>query len=230
MCGPIALSLPLNRSSTWTTASGALQYNFGRLLSYCILGIAIGTVGLSVSNVRWMQLLSIIAGLFMVGVAWHRLFKFSSVSQSTLMRQLIGFIGGNIRQLLHSTHWFKFLGLGFLNGFLPCGMVYIGLANALLQGSPFLGGMAMILFGLGTTPALFLVAFFASKLSKQWQLRFSRCVPYLMTIVGIMVIIRGLNLGIPYLSPQIKTVANEHVYEKADKSPVEIICCVPPEE
>jgi len=227
MCGPIALSLPLNRTSDWRVASGAFQYNLGRLVAYSILGLVMGTIGFSVSNIRWMQLLSIVAGLSMIGIAWHKLFTFNFFTQSKISKKILSFIVVNIANLRKSNHWSKLLSLGFLNGFLPCGMVYIGLANAMLQSSPLHGALAMFLFGLGTTPALFSVAFFASKISKKWHAQIRRFIPYLITLLGLLIILRGLDLGIPYLSPKIKNVASQHLSETTKKQTVEIICCNP---
>jgi len=227
MCGPIAMSIPLNRSSNWNITFGTLQYNLGRLIAYSFLGVIAGTIGLSISNIRWIQLLSIVTGLLMIAIAWHKLFVFNSITQSKLSIRLLHFISTNIARLRRSNHWSKLLSFGFLNGLLPCGMVYIGLANAMLQSSPLLGSIAMLLFGLGTIPAMFSVSFFATKISKKWHKQIRIFVPYIITLLGLIIILRGLDLGIPYLSPKIKTVTSEHISETSKKQTVEIICCTP---
>lgn len=226
MCGPIAMSIPVNRSSDLSIISGALQYNFGRIFAYTLLGIILGSVGLSFSSLKWMQWLSIAAGITMILIAWHQLFSFS---QSKIAGKLTGYIGSGIGKIVRSKSPFKLLGLGLLNGFLPCGMVFIGLTNALIQGSPTQGGLAMLFFGLGTLPMMFSVVFFASKLSGTWRLKFSGIVPYLMTVIGVLVILRGLNLGIPLISPEIKISgsADSNGPEKFPKPKVEMICCTP---
>lgn len=226
MCGPIAMAIPVNRSSDFSITSGALQYNFGRIAAYSLLGVILGSIGLSIAGLQWMQWLSITAGMIMILIAWHRFFN---LGRSKLAGKLSSLIGTGIGKLLRSGSPFKLVGLGFLNGFLPCGMVFIGLTNALIQGSPVQGGMAMLFFGLGTLPVMFSVVFFASKLSGNWRLKFSGVVPYLMTVVGVLVILRGLNLGIPYISPEIKmsTITTEADLENMDKPQVEMVCCTP---
>lgn len=226
MCGPIAMAIPVNRSSVFSILSGALQYNSGRVLAYSVLGIIIGSVGLSIASLQWMQWLSIAAGILMILIAWHRLFTFGNTK---VTGTLTGYIGSGIGKLVRSKSPFKLLGLGVLNGFLPCGMVFIGLTNALVQGSPVEGGLAMLFFGLGTVPMMFAVVFFASRLSGNWRLKFTKAVPYLMTVVGVMVILRGLNLGIPYISPEIKAsaFASEQDMENIRKPKIEMICCTP---
>jgi sulfite exporter TauE/SafE len=219
MCGPIALAIPVNRSSNFSIVSGTLQYNFGRIIAYSLLGFLIGSIGFSFSVLKWMQWLSILAGLLMILIAWH---KFFSSGQSKLEMKLTQQISRGIGQLIRSKNPFKLVGLGALNGFLPCGMVFLGLTNALIQGSPEKGTLAMVFFGLGTLPIMFTVVFFASKLSGNWRLKFSKAVPYIMTVIGILVILRGLNLGIPYISPEIKLST-----ESDEKQKVEMVCCTP---
>lgn len=222
MCGPIAMAIPVSRSSNFSIISGALQYNFGRVAAYSFLGFLIGSVGFSFAGLKWMQWLSISAGLVMILIAWHKIF---SSGQSKLEMKLTQQISRGIGKLIRSKSPFKLMGLGMLNGFLPCGMVFLGLTNALLQGSPVKGALAMLFFGLGTIPMLFAVVFFASKLNGSWRLKFTKAVPYIMTVVGILVILRGLNLGIPYLSPEIKISASEAGH--SEKPKVEMICCTP---
>lgn len=219
MCGPIAMAIPVNRSSNFSIISGALQYNFGRITAYSLLGFIIGSIGFSFAGLKWMQWLSISVGLLMIFIAWHKIF---SSGQSKLEMKLTQQISRGIGRLIRSKNPLKLTGLGALNGFLPCGMVFLGLTNALIQSSPLKGALAMLFFGLGTLPMMFAVAFFASKLSGNWRLKFSRAVPYMMTVVGILVILRGLNLGIPYLSPELRLNA-----DNSEKPKVEMICCTP---
>lgn len=219
MCGPIAMAIPVDRSSNFSIISGALQYNFGRIIAYSLLGFLIGSIGFSLAGLKWMQWLSIAAGLLMILIAWHKIF---SSGQSKLEMKLTQQISRGIGKLIRSKNPLRLTGLGTLNGFLPCGMVFLGLTNALVQGSPAKGGIAMFFFGLGTLPMMFTVLFFASKLSGNWRLKFSKSIPYIMTIIGLLVILRGLNLGIPYISPELRLNA-----ENSEKPKVEMICCVP---
>lgn len=219
MCGPIAMAVPVNRSSNFSILSGALQYNFGRIAAYSILGFVIGSIGLSFSLLQWLQWLSIAAGLLMIFLAWHKLF---SSGRSKLEGKLTQQISRGIGRVIHSHNPFKLIGLGALNGLLPCGMVFIGLTNALIQGSPGAGALAMAFFGLGTLPVMLSVVFFTSKLSGHRRFQFSKVVPYIMTVVGLLVILRGLNLGIPYISPEINVI---EAAGTAQKSHVEMVCC-----
>lgn len=219
MCGPIALAIPVNRSSNFTILSGAFQYNLGRIAAYTALGLVAGSIGLSFLTLQWMQWLSVAAGLLMILLTWHKLF---ASRQSKWEGKLTQQISSKIGKVIRSKSPFKLIGLGVLNGLLPCGMIFIGLTNALIQGSPFKGALAMTFFGLGTLPVLFPILFFASKLSGQRRLQFSKATPYMMTIVGVLVILRGLNLGIPYISPEINMVQTKNTLQKPK---VEMVCC-----
>lgn len=225
MCGPIAMAIPVNRSSNLTILSGALQYNFGRIFSYLLIGVVGGTIGLSFASLRWMQWLTILAGLLMILIAWH---KILGLGQVKFVGGITTWISRNIGKLMRSKSPLKLIGLGSLNGLLPCGMVFMGLSNAMIQSTPFEGGLAMLFFGLGTLPIMFSVVFFSSKISGSWRFKFTRFVPYLMTIIGLLVILRGLNLGIPYLSPELKVVEQKgDVNSQSSNQKIEMICCTP---
>ena len=99
--------------------------------------------------------------------------------------------------------------MGLYNGLLPCGLVYMALIASLSMSS--LGGSAlyMIFFGLGTFPMMLAAAFFGKSV-RQWNQRiFTQWVPRFIFLVAILLIFRGLNLGIPYLSP--KLVSNNDI-------------------
>jgi len=107
-----------------------------------------------------------------------------------------------ITQLLNkpnNLHNYAFL--GFLNGLLPCGLVYVALGGAAILGSIYSASFMMIGFGLGTVPAMAFMMLFKQKLTS--NIRFKKWIPVLVGITAILMIVRGLNLGIPYLSPKL---------------------------
>lgn len=209
MCGPIASSLPLNRKNNFTILEGLFEYTFGRLFTYAILGAIIGSIGFSLSTFNFLQVLSILSGIFLIFYAWNK--KFRLIQLNTPFQQkwtsiLQKFLGKTIR----STSPFKLIFLGGINGLLPCGMVFIALMNASITGDIWFSAIAMFVFGIGTLPAMFGVAFFMHKINWKASRKFSKLVPYLLTLVGLMIILRGMNLGIPYISPKIKTIQQEN--------------------
>lgn len=219
MCGPIALAVPVNRSNNFTIISGILQYNLGRIISYSTLGLIVGSVGLSISSFGFLQWLSIIAGILMIVYAWRKYLRklFGSHIPDIGINSLIG---KGLGRIIKSESRMKLFLLGSLNGLLPCGMVYLGLMNALITGNALDSSLAMTAFGIGTLPSMIAVAFAANKISNAFRMKLNRIVPYILTLVGILIILRGMNLDIPYISPRIELVKTADHTEK-----VEMSCC-----
>jgi sulfite exporter TauE/SafE len=227
MCGPIAMSIPIGKTSPFKKIIGILQYNFGRVFAYFLFGIIVGFVGMSIASFKFLQWVSIIAGIVMILIAWK---QFYSVFKINFSEKILHFISSNIGIVLRSNFFLKLIFLGFLNGLLPCGMVYAGLLNALIQGSILKGGMSMILFGIGTIPMMFSVSFFSNIFYNSLRKKYSKFIPYFITLVGLLIILRGLNLGIPYLSPKIQnteTTSNKNIEENKSDKKIELICCKP---
>ena len=91
--------------------------------------------------------------------------------------------------------------IGLLNGFLPCGMVYVALFGAVAMQSPTLGLLYMILFGLGTIPLMTSVVYLKNAITISKKNKIQKAIPYVAVFIGILFILRGLGLGIPYISP-----------------------------
>ena len=100
-----------------------------------------------------------------------------------------------------ANHLPGFLLIGMANGLLPCGMIYIALATTLsfTEVVQSVGFMAM--FGAGTLPAMMLVAYAGQLIRPTMRVALRRLVPVFICIVGILLILRGLDLGIPFISP-----------------------------
>lgn len=218
MCGPLVMVVPIKNNSLKGKVWGITQYHIGKTLTYALLGLLIGIVGISLQTLKWMQILSVITGILIIVFAWK---KFIKIPANNKFQQFITRFSGRSLNLLHkSTLPFKPFFFGFINGLLPCGLIYIALLNSLLAGNPFFSMMAMVFFGIGTIPILTIAKFASFKLN--WQS--SKLTPVLITVVGLMIIVRGLNLGIPYLSPKINSevIATN---SKDTSNSVSISCC-----
>ena len=66
MCGPLALSLPINSNSSLAKFFGALLYNCGRVVTYSFFGLIFGIIGRSVALFGFQQWLSVIAGVLII--------------------------------------------------------------------------------------------------------------------------------------------------------------------
>ena len=203
MCGPIALALPLDRSSTWTKTSGALLYNIGRISTYAILGLILGGIGQAFQVIGWQRWASIGAGaLLLIYVLLVYVMKRTSLNfprWNMAIARLKGLMGRQFKK--HSSA--SLFSIGALNGLLPCGMVYFALIGAIGTGTSGLGAGYMALFGLGTAPALFLINLFGAEMSGRLRLNVNRAIPYVLAVFGVLFILRGMSLGIPFISPEI---------------------------
>lgn len=224
MCGPLALAIPLNRSSNWTILSGVLQYNFGRVVTYSILGAIVGIIGITIQTFNILQWISILSGVFLILYAWRKLLS-SKLEAKLPVFGINRIVSSGFGKVLASKSPFKILLLGSLNGILPCGMVYLGLMNAILGGDSIKSALAMFFFGLGTLPIMIFVGFASNRISSSLRQKFSKSIPYLLTLIGIFIILRGMNLNIPYISPKINSVKIQDTKNQNGKSSVKIDCC-----
>ena len=202
MCGPIALAIPLNRSSKSAMLFGILQYHLGRVLIYAILGYILGYIGMGIKLFGVLQAISIISGIGIIIYAWRNKLTFfknpftSSLRHTSLLSRSMG-------KIMRSESPLKLFLLGALNGLLPCGMVYTALITAVVLGTPILSATSMLAFGLGTLPGLVAFSLFAQQLGNPIRSKINRYLPYLITVVGLLITLRGMNLNIPYISPKV---------------------------
>lgn len=203
MCGPLVMALPLVDKQGFQKFLAIALYHIGKMGSYAMLGIIFGLLGSQFPMYLLQQNLSVVIGLIML---LYVLYVFVFVLKSKHIVNL-NFLYQPIVSLL--TIMFKqkstaiFLLIGFLNGLLPCGMVYLALTSALATQHVLQGGLLMLFFGLGTAPALLLVSFGGQLISLSARRKFQSWLPVFIVTMGLILILRGMNLGIPYLSPPI---------------------------
>ena len=210
MCGPIALMIPTSQIPVLKFFQ-IITYNFGRVLTYSFFGLVFGLIGETIRLAEIQQYVSIIVGVLIVLIVLGTLFSYHQgankanqfvTSIFNPVKKKLGTVLGKERKNLFS--------IGILNGFLPCGLIYIALSTALTTNSigESIGFMAA--FGIGTIPAMLSVMYFRGIINK--KVNMGKVVPYMMLVVGLMLVLRGMNLGIPYLSPEIqKTAQNTEV-------------------
>ncbi|MBU3681131.1 MAG: sulfite exporter TauE/SafE family protein [Flavobacterium sp.] len=201
MCGPIALMLPTAQFKGPRKWIRIGLYHFGRLSAYTSIGLLFGLIGHGLYLAGLQQKLAIGTGIAMILVSLiseKHLGQFSiSKPIFKLLAQLKSAMGAQFKKRSFSS----FFSIGFLNGFLPCGMVYVALFGAIAMQTAVLGGLYMLLFGLGTLPLMGAVSALSDILSIRTRQTIQRYIPIMAIALGILFIIRGLGLGIPYVSP-----------------------------
>lgn len=199
MCGPLALSLPFQQFSGWQKALAIGGYHLGRISSYMFIGIIAGIFGRGLNWFGLTQILSIVLGSFIVlSVVLPRLFTKMSLPFLNGFKQWQITTMQSILQKRSAPTMYIF---GVLNGFLPCGLVYTAVAASLVAHTITESVLFMGSFGLGTVPAMLLLVLAAQSLSGEFRQQIRKLIPILSLIIGILLILRGLNLDIPFVSP-----------------------------
>ncbi|MGB5378407.1 sulfite exporter TauE/SafE family protein [Muriicola sp.] len=202
MCGPIAFMLPLDREDKFKMSMQVLVYHLGRMGAYALLGLAFGYFGKGLYLFGAQQYLSIGMGILMILAIVIPQKKLNTFRISKPVYRLISGLKSRLGALLKKRSADTFVTIGFLNGFLPCGLVYMALFASIAMASPLEGSLYMVLFGLGTVPLMTSAAFLGKLLKTPARKRIRQLIPIFVVLVGILFILRGMGLGIPFVSPK----------------------------
>ncbi len=218
MCGPLALSLPLTHQDLFSKFLGAFIYNIGRVITYALLGLLFGILGKSFAFFGLQQWISIIMGILII------LFVVLPKAVPSLFRKfhnslnMLNKIRTPLGRLLKEGKMLSLFTIGLLNGLLPCGLVYIAIAAAVATGDLYGSMVFMACFGLGTLPVMWSLAFFGNYIGQGLRQQIRKAYPVMIMAVACLLILRGMGLGIKYISPAMDT-----------KKGAVIKCCSKPE-
>lgn len=218
MCGPIAVALPVHHYGTFKKYSGIFLYNLGRVLTYMILGLLFGSLGQSFFMGGFQQLLSISIGVLLLVSVLLAQTNWFIKPQLGIIYKLINSVKQQLSQLFSKKGLHVLFCMGLLNGLLPCGLVYLGIAGSMATGSYSKGAEFMLYFGLGTLPVMYAVTFLGQFITLKFRNYIRQSMPYVVGLMAVLLILRGLNLGIPYISP---------TFEKQSHT---ISCCKKPNQ
>lgn len=201
MCGPIAMMLPLERSNPTKKAIQILLYHAGRLTAYGSLGLIFGFLGKGLYLAGMQQQLSIIAGVLIITIVIVPEKVFAKYNFSRPIYNILSKIKTSLgSQFINKTLKAIFT-IGLLNGFLPCGLVYAALFGAIAMQNEFYGATYMLFYGIGTIPMMTAVVYMTTLFSNPFRNKIQKLIPIVTVCIGVLFIMRGLGLGIPYLSP-----------------------------
>lgn len=197
MCGPLAFAVPSVKEGGFYLILDKLLYQFGRIISYCMLGLIIGLIGRQIWLAGFQQGFSILSGVLIIAAACFRIFKLKALTgqSAALLKPFYKLF--NIAMKHKANH----LIIGMINGFLPCGFVYLAMAGALNTGEISSSVIYMFWFGLGTLPLMFIATIGMGFTGAVFRRKINKIVPFMMLFLGIWFIFKGLELNIPYLSP-----------------------------
>jgi sulfite exporter TauE/SafE len=202
------MALPISNLNPLQKVVATIFYHVGKIGTYGLLGLIIGFFGKQIPFYNVQQHLSIVIGaLMLVYVLWvfylHPKRKLTFFKIDWLQKPIVSILS----KLLKQNKVISFLLIGLLNGLLPCGMIYLALGSAWAGQSVVQSGLFMVLFGIGTLPVLILVAFGGQLMGYAFRAKIQKALPYMLFSMGLLLILRGMNLGIPYVSPIIQNGA-----------------------
>lgn len=216
MCGGFACAL--GRAPGGSRAATALRhflYNSGRVVSYASLGAFAGWLGASLvaagggAAAAGQRLLAVLAGMLMLlmalqllGLLQHLLAPAAGAVAQAVARHLRG--------VLHAPGVAAPLAFGVFNGFLPCPLVYAFVAQAAAVGDPLRGALLMLVFGLGTFPAMLLTGGMGTWLGFGWRRRGVRLAGTFILLLGAVTLARGV-LPLDFHGGHGPTVPASHV-------------------
>jgi sulfite exporter TauE/SafE len=201
MCGPIAMMLPVDRNNPTKKVIQICSYHLGRLAAYASIGLVFGLLGKGFFMAGLQQKLSIFIGITMIFITLVPEQFFAKYNFSKPVFKLIAKVKTALGSQFKNKTYQSIFTIGVLNGFLPCGMVYVALFGAIAMQSAGFGVLYMVLFGLGTVPMMSAVVFLNSFLTLSTRNKIQKVIPYVAVFIGILFVLRGLGLGIPYVSP-----------------------------
>lgn len=202
MCGPLALALPVAHLGKGSQMVSLALYNLGRVITYGSLGLVFGLAGRKLYLAGFQQWFSIGAGLLMLVLAFQYFIRKRSV-QPVWLNGFHRQVQTWMQRSLQSKHLSGYLFLGMANGLLPCGMVYLAIAGALTTTQVYQGVLFMVYFGAGTLPAMMALGMFGLRADLNVRRRIKQAMPFVVAGVALLLILRGLNLGIPFISPHL---------------------------
>lgn len=201
MCGPIALVLPVNKQNKKIFSYQVFLYHLGKTLTYSLIGLLFGLLGKGLYLSGFQQRLSILMGIIMIVAVVFPVSKLNSYHITKPLYKAIEIVKKKLGLHLSKRSNKSIFLIGFFNGFLPCGLVYIALIGAITTGSHLNGAIYMALFGIGTIPLLTATIVLGNFVTLTVRNKIQKAMPLFVVVIGLLFILRGLGLGIPYISP-----------------------------
>jgi len=201
MCGPIAMMLPVDRNNPAKKVTQIITYHLGRITAYSILGLFFGILGRGLFLAGFQQKLSIVLGILMIIVVLVPEKVFAQYNFSKPAFQLISKVKTSLGAQFKNRTYKSIYTIGLLNGFLPCGMVYVALFGAIAMQNIIGSVSYMALYGLGTIPMMSGVVYASSLITMPVRNKIQKVIPIVAVCIGTLFILRGLGLGVPFISP-----------------------------
>lgn len=202
MCGPLIVAIPFQGvESGWKKTIAYILYGGGKTMAYGMLGLLVGIIGGQAAQLTAQRYVSIGAGiLLLLSVLVPMVFNYTNTTPGFVLN-FTAWVNRNIANQFKNQKLYSFGIIGFFNGLLPCGLVYVAIAAAISAGCVSNSIMLMLFFGIATMLSLTVFSIVFQKLPMPVRNRLRQFFPYIIIITAVLLIMRGMQLGIPYLSP-----------------------------
>lgn len=198
MCGPLAMAVHHSKGVRgWSSWISSLLYNTGRTIGYILLGLLFGLVGSMVAFSGMQRVVSILLGIILILFFVFSIQPDQAIAKVSFLKTTYQWVSRTLRELLKKSKKVPSIVLGVVNGFLPCGLVYIAIVGALSLGNVW-GSMGfMLFFGLGTFPGMITVMVGHQPLQKKLGVSFRKVYPYITLFMGLYLVYRGWMYKLP---------------------------------
>lgn len=197
MCGPLALIACKTEASPSTSNNSIFLYQIGKIITYMILGLLFGLLGefLFLTNIQ--KIISISGGVLLIGLVLLSLNIDTLLQKSNVGNKISSIVGKLLLKYTNRAQTKSAFTIGMINGLLPCGLVYLALAGAVLCTNALESSLFMLSFGLGTIPAMtgFLKGF--NRLPFNVKRYFNKALPVVTFCFGLFMIYRGVVIDMP---------------------------------
>ena len=193
MCGPIAFLLPVDRTNQTKRVLQISVYHLGRLITYGVLGLLFGLLGKGFNFFGFQQYLSIIIGVIMILLVVLPSKTVNKFSVTKPIYKLLSGVKNRLGKELKKKRTDTFFTIGFLNGFLPCGLVYMAIFASIATGNAITGSLYMMLFGLGTIPLMTAFVYLGNFTTGLVRKRIQQFIPVAVVMIAVLFILRGMG-------------------------------------
>jgi uncharacterized protein len=187
MCSPLAMAVT-NRSQA--ILLNKIFYNFGRVLTYSLLGGLIASIGLMAPMIKYQNLLSVFLGIGLVAIGIRGVSTARTPVISNGLAKLNIFLKKVFARFLKHKSYSSTFFLGSLNGFLPCGLSFLALTYCVTLSGPLDGFYFMALFGVGTLPVMLGFTFIFQWALNTFHLNSRRLTTTMLIVSGVLLIAR----------------------------------------
>jgi len=196
MCGPLLFAVSGFYNSPKEMIRPQIFYHAGKLITYAMLGVALGFVGQTFALFDIQRNLLLVSGFILLMAGLFGIFI--PIPMKTIEQIVVQKMGSLLQKRSGGP-----LILGFLNGLVPCGLVYAAAIGAMATQTWWQGSLFMLFFGLGTAPILIAAAY------SRWMIKFRPVLAKPIwkqmpaVLLGLFLFVKGLGLGIPFISPNL---------------------------